>query len=208
METHDKYKIGVKNPTNMNKNKNLTQGIVVILSFVTSIVLGHLFFYLLYYVHEGGHVVFALFLNYKNNQSIINYNFSQWSEGVIPTIIPTIFKIPIPTQTHTGGIQYNIIAFGGIFLSIVFTLLISLVIWYKSNQKGRSWIFLLPILVIIQQIIMNAICGTDNLTRSYSSLCLTPEISDSLQIVTPWLIGVAFWPFIFILFKRHLSLTQ
>jgi hypothetical protein len=140
-------------------------------------------------------VYFAIFFNYINNHSIIDYSFN-WSEGSIPTIFPTGLKVPIPIQTDAGGIHYNLIAFGGIFLSILLTFLISSLIWYKSNQKFRLWIFLLLIIVIIQEIVMNAFCGTDNLTRSYSSLCFTQDIPDTLQIFTPWLIGLALWPFI------------
>lgn len=185
----------------MNKEKKFTQGIILILSLVISILLGHLFFYFLYYVHEAGHVGFALFFNYINNHSIIDYSFIRWSEGIIPTIFPTGLKVPIPIQTYTGGIHYNLIALGGIFLSILLAFLISLLIWYKSNQKFRLCIFLLLIIVIIQEIIMNAFCGTDNLTRNYSNLCFTQDIPDTLQIFTPWLIGVALWPFILIIFS-------
>jgi hypothetical protein len=141
--------------------------LVLIESFLISLVIAIILFFLIYmpilfYVHEGGHILGGVINDIKTGRPIQNYSISNW----IPTGIPFI---SLPQQTSGPGSALSIL--GGPYFEILFFTIITAIIYFKFHFKTKEWLVLIPIYVIITEIVNNYICGTDNLSNKPLSMC-------------------------------------
>jgi len=138
----------------------------VLIKISIMIIAGYFFlsiFFLSYYVHEGGHILFGQLNNLILEGKLSKIVISNW---INYPLIPFL-KLPQQTRILEGKGSLNFI-FGGIFLSILISIFVAW-IGYKQS-KDKLW-FLLPLPIITHEIFGNYFCGTDNLQNNPLAIC-------------------------------------
>lgn len=111
----------------------------------------------LFYVHEGGHILGGLINDVITGNPLQKYTITNWvSAPFNPFLL-------LPQQTTGPASLANL--YGGPYFSVLFFLIITALIYFKSNFKTKDRLILIPIYVIISQIVENYYCGTDNFTN-------------------------------------------
>jgi hypothetical protein len=139
-------------------------GIIILLGYFSLII-----FFLSFYVHEAGHVIFGIINNLLLGKGCPKIIISNWINF---PLIP-FFKLPQQTMIANGAGSLNFI-FGGILFSILFWFISSLVLYKYSKQK---LCFLIPFIISIGEITGNYFCGTDNLIHNPLQLCETLKLN-------------------------------
>jgi len=127
----------------------------IMVSFFISYFLVLIYLIISFYIHEFGHIIFGILNDIISGQPIQNYTISHW---ISP--IPGLW-MPQQTRIIQGTASVNYVL-GGILLTIIFWIIIFLIFYNKSNSKTRFILLIVPIFIMIEQFIINFICGTDN----------------------------------------------
>lgn len=152
---------------NFKMQQNRLETLATVLIKISIIILaGYLFlslFFIFYYVHEGGHILFGQLNNLIIEGKLSKIVISNW---INCPLIPFL-KLPQQTRILEGNGSLNFI-FGGIFLSILISIFVA---WMGYKQSKNKFWFLLPLPIIIHEIFGNYFCGTDNLQNSPLAIC-------------------------------------
>ena len=133
-------------------------GIIILFGYFSLII-----FFLSFYAHEAGHVIFGIINNLLIGRGFPKIIISNWINF---PLIP-FFKLPQQTMIASGAGSLNFI-FGGILFSILFWSIFSLTLYKYSKQK---LCFLIPLIISIGEITGNYFCGTDNIIHNPLPLC-------------------------------------
>jgi hypothetical protein len=145
-----------------------------------------------YYFHESGHFFFANVLNLVLNFQLPSVHFGTINMSApFPYPIPGLFELPVPQSTNvTQGIHYPTIGLGGPIFVFVFTSGICLLLYYYISSPFKKEIFCIPIILLVQQVLTNILCGTDNLGNRPGPFESCNEIVGYLQILTPYFVAI------------------
>lgn len=145
----------------INRTPRLTRILNQIVIAILSAYFFVIIFFLSFYVHEFGHVIFGVGDSLLLGKGLPEVSFTNWiSHPLIP-----FWKLPQQTMISNGSLNF---IWGGIMLSLIFWLWLSLVLYRNSKQKMS---FLIFFVILIGEIFGNYVCGTDNLTRNPLSAC-------------------------------------
>lgn len=135
----------------------LNQIVVAILSVYFFVII----FFLSFYIHELGHVIFGVGDSLLLGNGLPKVSFTNWvSHPLIPFL-----KLPQQTMISEGSLNF---IWGGIMFSLIFWFVFSLILYRNSKQKIS---FLVFFVILIGEISGNYLCGTDNLTRNPLPAC-------------------------------------
>jgi hypothetical protein len=108
----------------------------------------------LYYVHEGGHVLFGTLSNILKFNTFYVPKISNWIY---------IWGIPLPQQTvNAEGMGTLLFVLGGILSTAMFGLALSFILakFLKKVPKDRTYLLFAGL--VIFEIVFNFVLGTDN----------------------------------------------
>ena len=153
----------------------------LVLSFIIGILIGSVIFCMTFYIHEFGHylcgTISTLILQKNGYLELTNFK-----------PCPTLPLLLVPTTTRCYNCAtVGIFPFSGILTVVFIFTMIGLVFYYQFPTKYRLTYFFLPILLFIDEIILNCFCGTDNLTNQPLAVCTNPIISNMKVILTGYI---------------------
>lgn len=139
-------------------------GIVIIFAYFSLVL-----FFLSFYIHELGHIIFGLLNNLMLGDGWSKIVVSHWiSHPLVPFL-----KLPQQTMILSGKGSLNFI-WGGIIFSILFWSWFS---WGGYRQTKQKLWGLILLVIILGEIFGNYFCGTDNLTGNPLPLCSTLHLN-------------------------------
>lgn len=154
----------------MKVSKNCKHILMWILLIAVCILAACLYFAFLFCVHEKGHIFFGSVGNLFTYGQLGEFQIIRWNNigfflpGNNSISLPILVPTQISPQTLIPGTIW--IAFGGIIAVSCLTLMLNYGL-YKFVIKGEKLkIIIITIVIILSQIIINSICGTDNLTQT------------------------------------------
>jgi ABC-type dipeptide/oligopeptide/nickel transport system permease subunit len=127
---------------------------IEVLFFLSFLITVPIFFFLAYYVHEGGHFFFGIVQNILVFHSTCTPYISNWLYN---------FGIPLPQQTHNCFERNTLIFIFGGMLGIIIVVYIAVNLLSKRlPKKSHIFLYLILLTFTLQQILDNYIFGTDN----------------------------------------------
>lgn len=126
-------------------------------SFLLSLCIGPIIYCLFFYVHEFGHIIYAFTSTLIHDGTIIKFHIGNW------IACPGFEFIKLPQQVIIDeGYISLAFAFGGIILVIIFSIFLAYIFYKQSENKNKKYVFLFPLILFVNEILGNFICGTDN----------------------------------------------
>src|SRR3989344_3363234 len=189
MESQKKNKKSSKKVSNKTSLRRFDEWCFKLESYVItlglSIFIAPLIFFLSFYVHEGGHMIYAILDNlliYRRFPEII---ISNWVDAPIFSFS----KLPQQTMILNGRFSLNF-ALGGIIFTLFVSIFLSYIFYKYSKNENKKWIFSFPVLFLLHDIAGNYICGTDNPTSLPLILCGHSQIFHNTTIAIPFLMMI------------------
>lgn len=158
--------------------------IFIFLLIIISIYIGILIYASSFYIHESGHIIFGFTDNLLLHGKIAKFTISSW---VVFPLTP--FKIPQQARIIDGTSSWSF-TFGGIMFTILVMTSISYYFYNKSINKNKKYVFIIPIIFLIHEIIGNFLCGTDNLYTKEYAICYKNQIINYIIKSIPFLLAV------------------
>jgi len=154
----------IKKKKNLKRALNVIKIPAICFSLVIGFYLSALVFCSSFYVHESGHIFFGLI---ENLDKAVGFKILNWEKC-------PIFLFPIPQRTQITGTTYisnTVFMFGGIILVLLTSYILSFLISCKSKNKYRGFVFLIPIIFLLNEFVGDFLCGTDNVLNKPYSIC-------------------------------------
>ncbi|MDD1677150.1 MAG: hypothetical protein LUQ40_05385 [Methanomicrobiales archaeon] len=166
------------------------ESLLRLIAFDMALILGMLLIYMSIYVtfwfHESGHILYGFLNNLLFHGSISRFTVTNWVD------FPPFPFLKAPQQvTITDGDPSLNFALGGILFVILAWAAISLAIFRTSRNVHRPWIFTVPIMFSLMEVLGNFFCGTDNLSGVPQSFCGTGPVQSLLGAI-PLLLLIPF----------------
>jgi hypothetical protein len=170
--------------------------------FAFSLLLASLFYWILFYIHEVGHGIFAFFLNLIFFHTISLFSFTRCVSLPLPNQFFNIFELPAPVQTNVSG-NFPLIGFGGIFFTTLIILLLVIGLSKIVNTKYKTLLYCFPIIVFLEEFLMNILCGYDGSLLIPFPTEYCPNITVFVQNLVPILFTVNIFCILIIKFKTE-----
>ena len=179
---------------------------IICIGIFCCLLVGNIFVISTFYFHESGHFFFANVLNLVLNSQLPGVHFGTINiSAPFPYPFPGLFELSVPQSTSVSlGIHYRSIGLGGPFFVFVFTFAICLLLYYYISSPFRKAIFCIPIILLVQQVLANILCGTDNLGNCPGAFPSCNEIVGYSQILTPYLVAIV----LFVVFFFPMLINQ
>ena len=175
-----------------------TNEIIFIKTLLFSLVLLFFVYFSSFYVHEYGHVSVAVFSSMAYHLSDVNLSLNYIKQ----------FGLLVPQQTEWIGVNVPLhikllYSLAGVLFTTIFYILIFLVLVYilKTSAKRDVWKYLFYgfIVLVIDTLVENLVCGTDGLKLSCSHY---------LQLTISVVFYLIFAIFIILFFFSYFSLKE
>jgi len=120
---------------------------------------------LFYYVHEGGHIAVGLIGHLANNNLTSNFTITNWMNYSF---------LKLPQQTKPEGSTNQLFMFGGMIATVSVSLLAAILVRKYTKARNRRFVFLIPAIFFVYEIVGDFMCGTDNWTSKPLVDCSGP----------------------------------
>jgi hypothetical protein len=122
--------------------------------------------YVTFWFHEFGHILYGFLNNLLFHGTISRFTVTNWVD------FPPFPFLKAPQQvTITDGDPSLNFALGGILFVILAWTVISLTVYRASRDVHRTWVFAVPIVFAVLEVLGNFLCGTDNLSGVPQPFC-------------------------------------
>ncbi len=151
-----------------------------LIAIIISIFLGSYILCFSFIFHEWGHILFGSIGNLIIEKTLPMFKIT----SVVTCPIFPYFELPQQvTMIEGSGTISALYIFGGIISVILFSIIASLLFYYKFRVKEY---FLFPIILSFHEMFGNYLCGTDNLLGTASSFCSNGLITDFFLQTIPY----------------------
>jgi hypothetical protein len=145
------------------------------------------------YLHESGHILYGVYGTWAQNGTFGVIKITNWMS------CPFLPCLMIPQQTGmVEGVNTYAFVFGGTVVTLSVIFISSIWFYLVSKNRNKTFVFLFPALFLIQELVGNFLCGTDNFFGQPHVICENNPLVPWVLGFIPFLLGVPvfaiIWP--------------
>ncbi|MDD1674369.1 MAG: hypothetical protein LUQ13_01865 [Methanomicrobiales archaeon] len=165
-------------PLTQRRREILLRLIAFDIALILGAFLSYLSIFVSFWFHEFGHILYGFLNNLLLRGMISRFTVTNWVD--FPPF--PFLKAPQQVTIVDGDPSLNF-ALGGILFVILVWAAISLTVYHTSGDTHRTWVFVVPLVFSLMEILGNFLCGTDNLSGVPQPICEMSAVHPLLGVL-------------------------